>query len=63
MCFHATITSMRKLERRVAYGEAPSVADNAMIHSFVGIKRTPKPNVIRVTADDRRGDSTIPIPS
>ena len=51
---------MRRLERRVAYGEAPSAAVTAIIHMVESSKHTPKPIAISVTADDRCGDFLIP---
>ena len=57
----ATITSMRRLERRVAQGEAPSEAEMVISHSVASIKRTPKHIVSSATADDRRVDVLIPI--
>ena len=60
MRFHAAIIIMRKLERRVAYGEAPSVGIKAKIHSADSKKRTPKSIDINATANDRRGDFLMP---
>ena len=51
---------MRRVERRVADGEAPSVEVIANSHSEVSMKRTPKLNGISVTADERRMDVLIP---
>ena len=49
------------LERRVAYGEAPSVAVTVTSHRVVSRKRTPMLSVNMATADDRRVDVLIPI--
>ena len=52
---------MCRMERRVAYGEAPSVAAKGTSHRVVSMKRTPKLRFISMTADDRRVDVLIPI--
>ena len=52
---------MCRMERRVAYGEAPSAAAKGFSHKEVSMKRTPKLRFINITADERRVDFLIPI--
>lgn len=52
---------MCRVERRIAYGEAPSEAVIVISHRVVSLKRTPKLRVVSTTADDRRVDLLIPI--